>query len=442
MNIHVTVDQVAKMAPDVSVANAGRKLSLPKNWKTVGQNAQALWGECQGSALYQVRIELSTLTTQCSCPSRKIPCKHSLGLLYLCANTPTAIATGEPPDWVISWLNKRSAIQQQKATLATQGPTKKPAASSTQKSTAKRQEKILQGIAQLDLWLEDLIRNGLGSLDTHSTTIWHQQAAKMVDAQALGLAQALRTMSAIPHASPDWTEKLLGKLGKLALLSESYHHLERFAPPLQEDIKLLVGWTLKEAEVHERGEHVSDDWFMLGQQTSEVERNRVQSTWLYGKETGRSAQILQFAYASAPFAENFPLGMQQRAEIVYWPGNDPQRALFVRRPDMPQAIQGSFGAETLDAFFAQVATQLAKQPWRETFLCLLQSAIPIYDSNQNRWYLSDQVGQAVPLVETANEHWKLLALSGGHPLDFAGEWNGEALLPLGVLVDHTTYHLL
>src|ERR1700753_3224882 len=73
VNLSITADQVTKLAPDASAASAGRKLSALKYWTNVGYNEQALWGECQGSALYQVRIELSTLTAQCSCPSRKLP---------------------------------------------------------------------------------------------------------------------------------------------------------------------------------------------------------------------------------------------------------------------------------------------------------------------------------------------------------------------------------
>ncbi len=33
------------------------------------------------------------------------------------------------------------------------------------------------------------------------------------------------------------------------------------------------------------------------------------------------------------------------------------------------------------------------------------------------------------------EHWKLLALGGGHAFDLAGEWDGYALRPLGIYVN-------
>jgi hypothetical protein len=65
--------------------------------------------------------------------------------------------------------------------------------------------------------------------------------------------------------------------------------------------------------------------------------------------------------------------------------------------------------------------------------------VPVYEPAYNQWWIYDQQQQAIPLQK--QDHWSLLALSGGNPVDFVGEWNGEVLYPLGVLVDHT-YHLL
>ncbi len=85
---------------------------------------------------------------------------------------------------------------------------------------------------------------------------------------------------------------------------------------------------------------------------------------------------------------------------------------------------------------------LARQPWQERFLCTLRNATPIcHDTGKQgkQWFIRDSSGFVLPL--TKDEHWRLLALSGGHPVDFAGEWDGESLYPLGILVD-TRYYLL
>src|SRR5438477_1436679 len=106
--MNLTIEQVTALAPDASSAAAAKKLATPAAWRGLGQNATALWGECQGSALYQVRVDLADLTAKCSCPSRKFPCKHAIGLLLLAATTPAALPGSEPPEWVSDWLGRRA----------------------------------------------------------------------------------------------------------------------------------------------------------------------------------------------------------------------------------------------------------------------------------------------------------------------------------------------
>ena len=441
MAIQITANQVNSMAPDASSTAAGKKLANTKHWQQIGQNSDALWGECQGSALYQVRIALPTFTIQCSCPSRKQPCKHGLGLLLLAANTPEAVPVSEPPEWITAWLAKRAATNKRKEAPESPKETSSPTATATQRKTAeKRLAQVNKGIELLDLWLNDLVRNGLGNLETQPATFWEKQAAQMVDAQAAGLASYIRRLASIPNASPDWPEKLLAQLGKLTLLTQAFHRMEQLEPAMQEDTRQMIGWNLKEEEVLANGEHVTDNWLILGQAVEDIERGRAQRTWLLGTTTRRSALLLQFSFAGAPFSAHHPLGICQKAEIVYWPGVQPQRALISgRQGEIEQIPERLPGVETIEAFFDDVATTLASFPWRERFLCTLCQVTPVYDATSSYWYICDQHGQALPLVQ--GEHWQLLALSGGTPVDFAGEWDGQALLPLGMLVNHT-YHTL
>src|SRR6266700_2307982 len=104
-----TTEQILAMAPDTSSATAGKALASPGKWVTLGCSEAAVWGECQGSGSkpYEVDIDLSEPAFRCSCPSRKFPCKHGLGLLLLFAGQPGALAAGAKPDWVVAWAAKR-----------------------------------------------------------------------------------------------------------------------------------------------------------------------------------------------------------------------------------------------------------------------------------------------------------------------------------------------
>jgi hypothetical protein len=54
-----TADQVHAMAPDPASAKAGQGLAGPRKCVTLGRDARALWGECQGSGSrpYQVIVD-------------------------------------------------------------------------------------------------------------------------------------------------------------------------------------------------------------------------------------------------------------------------------------------------------------------------------------------------------------------------------------------------
>jgi hypothetical protein len=361
-------------------------------------------------------------------------------LLFIAASEVSSIPYGEPPEWVEIWFAKRQARTPRTPTKDT-SPSKTNSSRAAQaKRFEKRQALIARGLDSLDVWMNDLVRNGLASVQTRPSSFWEKQAAQMTDAQAPGIAARLRQMATIPNSSRDWPEKLLAQLGRLALLTHSYRLLEQVNTSLQEDIRQMIGWNLGQEEVAARGECVEDDWLILGQVSDDEERVRIQYNWLYGVNTKREALILQFSAAGASFPEVLPVGSHQQAELLFWPGAYMQRARFVARHGAIIPIQESLpGEAAIEAFLASFANALAQQPWLERGLCLLQGIVPIYCGGEAGWYVCDRKGSALPLVQ--GDHWQLQALSGGYPIDLASVWDGERLHPLGVMVQ-SGYYLL
>lgn len=435
MEIQLTSDQVLAMAPDASSAAAGKKHGNARLWKNLGMNAEALWGECQGSALYQVKVELASLTAQCSCPSRKLPCKHSLGLLMLAATERSVIPTTEPPEWVTDWLAKRlasSARRQEHAEKKAVGAA--PPSADQRKTAEKRLATVRKGLDGLDLWLNDLVRQGLAGVQTQPTSFWERQAARLRDAQAPALDTRVRRLAAIPNASTNWPEKLLAELGKLALLTHAFRLEDRLTPEMREEVRLLVGWNLTQEEVSAHGETLRDTWLIAGQIIEEAERGKTQRTWLFGSKSARPAMVLQFSFAGQPFGEHFALGSQQEAELTFWPGSFPLRAQVRARLGEISPLKDRLpGYENIDTFLDTVAQALGRQPWLDHFLALLREVTPVCSDEGQTWTVRDKDGHALPL--DGGDHWLLLALSGGHPVDLAAEWNGETLRPLGVMAE-------
>lgn len=422
----LNTEQVLALAPDPASAAAARKLAHPRAWRTIGRSDAALWGECQGSALYLVRVHLPDAAARCSCPSRKFPCKHALALMLIAASQPELVGAAEPPPWVTEWLAQRARTIEQHGQRPKKITPPEPAAQA--KRAGQRLERVRDGIEALDRWMQDLVRNGLATVASAGSAPWQAQAARLVDAQASGLASRLRGVSGIPRTSPDWAGDLLADLGQIALLTHAFGRLDHLDPPLQADVRQLVGWTLKEEEVVGAGDLVEDDWLVLGQFLDEDERFRVQRTWLTGIRSGRVAMILQFAAASVPFGDTFAPATHFEATLAFWPSAFPLRALVHARTTVAVAWRDRLpGADSFAVCLRQAAHALGCQPWLGRLACVVRGVVPVIGLD-DRWSLVDRDRAAVPLAGTGT--WSLLAISGGHPIDVAGEWNGRDLRPL------------
>ena len=427
--MNLSVEQVNEMAPDASSANAGRKLKALKNWSELGRSAEALWGKCQGSAVYQVKVDLANLGYNCSCPSRKFPCKHVLGLLMLVAESPDAVSETASPDWVDEWLQKRRAREEKKSAATADAPKKPVDEKARAKRAEKREARIKHGLEQLDLWLKDLVRTGLAGLEAKPTSFWTDQSKRLVDAQAPGLASRVARLAEIPRSSRDWPERLLGELGQLKLLIHAYQRLDELRPELQHDVRQLVGFTVSQDELESAGEKVDDSWLVVGQSVDDDERVRSQRSWLVGRESRRTALVLQFAPGSQPFAESIVAGIEQQGTLLFYPGASRQRASFLKRDDAATAWKDRApGYDTIADFQSQVADSLGQQPWLGALGAVLRDVTIIRHNGD--WLVRDGSGDALPLLK--KEYWKLAAITGGWPFDLAAEWDGHRLRPLGL----------
>lgn len=430
--MQLTLEQIHALAPDASAIKAGQKLGAPKSWKNTGQNEAAVWGECQGSALYQVRVDCSDWAYKCSCPSRKLPCKHVLGLLTLAAQSPDAVPNGEAPEWVTHWLGRRAVRAEQKATKAAEPPKSKD-----DKAAAKRREqrldRINDGVAQLNLWMEDLVRNGLANVVHEGFQLWEKQAARLVDAQAPGLAARVRELGGIPGSGKDWPARLLAGMGRLALLTHAWQRLDSLDPALAADVRQHVGLPVSEEERLAQGEVLTDEWMTLGQWIDSGDRIRTRRTWMKGLKTGRVALVLHFAVSNQPFGQILVPGMQQSGTLRFWPGAFPMRAEASEMTgDSVPIAQRPPGAETIEQMFDEVASALSRQPWLDRFLVGLYDVVPT-TSDDGAWHVLDRQGAALRLA--GGPFWQILATSGGRPLDVFGEWNGRTLRLLGTWAD-------
>ena len=432
-----TRDQILGLAPDAGSATAAKGLANARKWVALGRDERAAWGECQGSGKdpYRTQIDLDEPAFRCSCPSRKFPCKHGLALFLLLADAPAAFAQTAPPGWVAEWLAKRDQNERRRAEPADQPaePDREPKrAAAASRTAAARESKVTAGVEELSRWLRDLVRQGLAEAPSRPSSFWSGMAARMVDAQAPGLARLVRELGGAPDSGEGWQGRMLERIARMHLLLEGYRRIESLPAPVQADIRTTLGWTQQAGTLRDLpgAEAVRDRWLVLGQRVEEEDNMRTQRTWLWGAASARPALLLSFAMFNQPLDRSLVPGTAVEAELVYFPGSFPLRAVVHDRHGPPAAFEQLPGYPDLLAATGAYAAALAQLPWIEQFPLTLHHLVPERDGE--RWLMRDRDGQAIALAASFSHGWRLLALSGGHSLTLFGEWNGRSLLPLGV----------
>lgn len=423
-----TSDQAVSLAPDASALKAAQGLASPRKWPMLGRDEECVWGLAQGSGKepYQVAIELAEPAFKCSCPSRKFPCKHGLGLLLLLAGQPDAVSSASRPPWVVEWKAKRVERSEKKESRAAQVEATPADPDAQAKRREKRETNIQRGLDQLDGWLADLVRQGLAVTATAGYKFWEEPARRLIDAQAAGVARRVKELGAVRHGSSDFEERATLALGRLHLVSSAYRRRNTLSPDWQAEIAGQIGWTVEQDELRTQV-GVSDRWLVGGQTITEEERIITRATYLFG-ESGRVAKILEFTAAGQPVVSTLALGRWCEAELVFFPGVQPLRALVKSPPrDIPAGSLRPM-EHCADVVSAQAA-RLAANPLAEALPALVRLT-PVHANE--RWWLRDAVGNGLPVDSSFARGWELAASSGGVAIELVGLWDGFDFTPLGV----------
>ncbi|MFI1222751.1 MULTISPECIES: SWIM zinc finger family protein [unclassified Streptomyces] len=430
-----TVEQVLALAPDDASRKAGSRLGSAGPWSGTGCDAAgAVWGLCKGSGStpYRTVVDTTGPAYQCSCPSRKFPCKHALGLLLLRASDDAAFRQAEPADWAAPWIEGRRGREAAKDRVtaggaAARGPADTDAA---RKRAERRSERVTGGAQELEQRLGDLLRGGLAAADRSEYGLWEETAARMVDAQAPGLAARVRELGAITGSGPGWPVRLLEECGLLHLLDTAWLGRERLPDPLAATVRTRVGLPMS-AE----GPPVRDRWLVLAQYDTPDGKIVTRRIWLYGRESGRTALLLSFGAAGRSPAQAMPVGATVDAELTPYPGGGQLRAELGEQfgvttpsgppPSGPPSEQTSGPPPGISAAAAPAVYghALREDPWLDACPVTLRDVIPV--PSKDGWQLADaHADSALPVAPAALSRpglWKLVALSGGGPVTVFGE---------------------
>jgi hypothetical protein len=477
-----SADSVLALAPDDSARRAAATLARPAPWDGAGAAGDLVWGLCAGSGKnpYQVIVDLAGPAFKCSCPSRKFPCKHALALLLLWS-AGTVADEPEPAGYARTWQEARlvkagrsrssvrtDAAGSPGATGSPDVPDEAAGAAGASRSdsdsrknggrkveaaarrAAERAGRVTDGLGDLREWLRDQVRAGLAGTGPAGagTSQADLMAARMVDAQAPGVATALRGLAGA--ASRGGPGRLLAEYALLHLLIRAHERLDQLPDGLAAVVRSRVGYPVSRDDVLAQPA-VTDHWLVLAVRELTDAAVPGRRIWLHGRQTKRWAMLLTYAAPNGawqdPGTARLRPGTQLHAGLHYYPGQPPLRALIGTRHADPAPGAPPAPADGVDAQLTQWSAALAQDPWLTTWPVLLTGTpFPPGAGGAHRasglawpvnpakgWYFADGAGAALPLADRGSL-WTLLAVSGGRPVTVAGEWHPDGLVAL------TTWH--
>jgi len=293
----------------------------------------------------------------------------------------------------------------------------------------RREARISAGADDLQRWLADLARAGLAEAAARPWSSFEQMAARLVDAQAPGLARFVRALGGLPHSAADWPERMLIDLGQLSLLLDAWRRLDALEPDLQAEVRGLVGINESREAVLSRPP-VHDVWDVVGRRILDGERMRVQRTWLWGQRSRRWALLLDFAVGGQSIEQRVVPGTTFEADLCFYSGAVPLRAI-PKDPPVPVGPVTLLSAQLINGLLTSFAQALGRNPWLERMPGVLGKMV-IQRGPREAWWARDELDATVRLSGASG--WYLLALSGGAAVDLFGEWDGFSFRPLSALI--------
>lgn len=373
-------EAIEAAAPDQTSLSAAVKLLKPALWSGFGGSADGklIWGDCQGSGAnpYRLAVDLDTLGSKCTCPSRKFPCKHALALMLM-QSRGQAFPLADVPPWVVEWMGRRkggaAATAPTHNTPSLAAVVEQADAAPDPKAEARREAQrvkreaetgaaIRAGLADLESWISDQLRSGLAGLLANLPARCRQVAARMVDARMGALAARLDELPARIQALPPArrVDALVAELSNLVLMSRAWGDGSAPDPGLRRQIATTEARDVLLADPS--APRVTALWSVSA--TREVTRRDglvAQSTWLANQGEGPVFALLQDFFPasagrrSAAFVEGEVFG----AELVFFPSAYPLRAQIVQRCDAGASAPPPAPQDPLEAF----ALALGREPW-------------------------------------------------------------------------------
>jgi len=393
----------------------------------------------------QTAIRLEDFQSSCTCVSHHSPCQHAMALLFMLDDVNYSgnniFSAKSQPDW----------LKEAFTDVPEQRFGDNNTAITNQELVTSKHEVIAQGLAELELWLSDLLRGGLNRFKDKPHDYTNAMSHRLIDSDLQALARDINKFALIPkqhmfkrHAaqSSNWPELLLAEIGRIYALIQAFKRLDDLPKAVQGDVYMALGWP----QVDATSQSISDNWYILGKAVEQQGKLKEQRTWLYGKQSHKLAFITRRYKANERLNQHLLTGTTLDAELQFYNSQHPLKAEVSNQATATvSSTEASPHLEFSSIAIAHEKFRKAKaqNPWLRQFPMFLgnvapsreQSKIAKSKSKVDTWTIHDQAGYQLPVVRNFKYGWHLMALGLSDQLNFLAEWNGYDLKPVSLKQD-------
>ena len=266
--MNITRKFILSVSTNSAAAKNGADLAAKKSFNntTIDKDKTFIAGECLGSGKNPYFCSVDFIDERapvfrCTCPSRQIPCKHVLGLMWAYAEGQKFTVAEIPADIIAKRENKekRAAKAKEKSEkpAGSEGePRKKSAAS--KKANMKKIDAQLAGVAEAEKILTGACGTGLGSIDAKGVENYNALTKQLDSYFIPGIQNELFDLFGMMKAAKgagkggqddfdDITEKLC-KIYSLLVRAKTYLEKKKETEGLvdvESEIEELIGYAWK-----------------------------------------------------------------------------------------------------------------------------------------------------------------------------------------------------
>jgi hypothetical protein len=315
-----------------------------------------------------------------------------------------------------------------------------------QRLKAERENAILAGLDDLDRWTLDQLSHGLAGFAQRSQGAVRTLSTRLVDAKAGGLAARLDRLTTDLFRVPEdqRADLAVERLAALTLIASAYRHRDRLPPPLQEDVRRAVGWSVRREDLlaDAAAPRVTATWIVAAN-LSEVQPDKLRrlETWLVragpgqrapgpdserndakDRDTPRVAVLMDFVPVSGgAFGFPFEPGECLEGEIVFYPSAAPLRGLLATRKPADAAPWPR--SQGLGPALEEFADRLGAMPWLDCWP-LLMDGVAVRTAGKGALAVADDQERAIPIAPAQTE--ALMPMLGLDGLSILCLWDGRA----------------